>query len=259
MNTFLLVSLMSTVMLFFSLPLFLQYQLGLFTNSHMLSYTISALMSYTFFHFGYLKTIKRNKHIEIDNIFTVNELKHEKELLTQKLDLMENLIASDSLTGIWNKNYCFTRLEEEFRRVKRNKGTFSVLMIDVDRFKIINDTYGHPVGDNYLQTLAKTLRDSIRLSDVPCRYGGDEFLILLPDTPAEGAYRTAEKLLEKTRSINIIKDHFMTISIGICSNCEDFQDSTEIINCADYALYQAKKAGRNCSFFYENANNVSKH
>lgn len=254
MNTFLLVSLISTILLFLSLPLFLQFQLGLFPDSSMLSYTISAFLSFACFHFGYLKIIKKNKNLELDSIFTVNELKHEKELLTQKLDLMENLIASDSLTGIWNKSYCFTRLEEEFRRVKRNNGTFSVLMIDIDRFKVINDTYGHPVGDNYLLNLAKTLRDNLRLSDVPCRYGGDEFLILLPDTTAEGAQKTAEKLLERTRNINVIEKHFMTISIGICSNCENFQDCTEIINCADYALYQAKKAGRDCSVFYEKAN-----
>lgn len=236
MNTFLLVSLMNAVIIFLSLPLFLLFQLGLSSISSQFLYTISAIIALVCFYYGYLKTIKKNKQHEIDNLFAFKKLQHEKDLLKQKLDLMENLVMTDSLTGIWNKSYCFTRLEEEFRRVKRNNSTFSVLMIDIDHFKTINDTYGHPIGDNYLQALAKVLRENLRLSDVPCRYGGDEFFVLLPDTTAEGAYKAAEKLVGKARTINVIAEHHLTISIGICSQCEKFRDCEEIINYADYAL-----------------------
>ncbi|MDD2400621.1 MAG: GGDEF domain-containing protein [Clostridia bacterium] len=252
MNVFLFTSILGFVVICLTLPTFLKVYFNSLLLSSQLLYILTTIIAFVWYYFCYIKTISTYKEKEINTLITQNKLQGEKALLKQHLDIMENLISSDSLTGVWNKSYCFTRLDEEFRRISRNKGTFSAIMVDVDNFKTINDTYGHLVGDDYLISCAKLLSDNTRLSDVVCRYGGDEFFIILPDSTPQGAQIVAEKLLEKAKEIKL-KEHDFSISVGLCNNCETFNDCESIINAADYALYQAKREGRNRIALYNHS------
>jgi diguanylate cyclase (GGDEF)-like protein len=251
MNVFFIGSVAGAIVICLSLTALIKLFLNPSPFASAIIYVLTICVSFCWFYFTYLKTVRFYSKKEADNVLTLNKLNGEKHILKQKLNIMENLISTDSLTGLWNKSYCFSRLEQELRRTKRNKGTFSVLMIDIDNFKTINDTYGHLQGDDYLTAFAELLKKSVRISDIISRYGGDEFVTILPDTTTEGAQKVAEKLMKKAQTIKFFSEHEFTISIGICSRCETFKDYAEIIKCADYALYKGKRGGKNRSVCYE--------
>jgi two-component system cell cycle response regulator len=161
---------------------------------------------------------------------------------------------TDVLTGWHNRRYLQVRLQEELARARRNQTHVACLILDVDRFKSVNDTFGHAAGDYVLQEIANRIDAQVRRSDVAARYGGEEFLVLLPDTPIEAAVKLAERI----RSA-VSKDPYdmpggqarrITASIGIAGVTPDMDDDDlktvgeSLIARADVALYEAKSAGR---------------
>lgn len=175
----------------------------------------------------------------------------EKARLRKELDLVHKKIAEnsikDGLTDLYNHRYFMEALEIEFERASRYKRDFSLLMIDIDHFKAINDTYGHQAGDEVLSGLSKVFCSCVRKSDVVCRYGGEEFAIILPDTGRENARLTAEKIRKETEQIKLRNNEnfiTVTISIGVSTN-NGIDSSRLLIGESDKALYRAKSNGRN--------------
>ncbi len=154
--------------------------------------------------------------------------------------------TTDALTDLFNRRYLDKTLEQELQRARRYAHCLSILMFDVDHFKKFNDTHGHDQGDRVLQSLGQTMKDSVRTVDIPCRYGGEEFLIILPDTDYDGAMILAERLRENVET-TLVDGLQVTISIGVASYpLLDIVSHEKFIESADKALYQAKDSGRNC-------------
>ena len=158
---------------------------------------------------------------------------------------LEKLSTSDALTGLYNRRFLDNRLQVETSRSKRYSSELSIVIFDVDHFKKFNDEYGHSQGDRVLQSLGATLMDAVRDLDLPCRYGGEEFLVILPETGLEGAHKIAERLriiVENTE----VDGLSVTISLGVAScNKGKLEDPSKFIEIADKALYEAKQNGRN--------------
>lgn len=179
-----------------------------------------------------------------------------KNLLYSKKRFDEVVMLSvvDSLTHVYNRRYFQHRLRDEFERGRRYDRDFCCLIIDVDKFKDVNDTLGHPIGDKVLKSIADILRTNIRAADILCRYGGDEFGLLLPETNFQGAYVTAERVRSKVEKTNLATAEqpvFISLSCGISSLVEGGAVGIdELVTQADVALYKAKKAGRNQISFY---------
>ncbi|MBU1044652.1 MAG: diguanylate cyclase [Candidatus Omnitrophica bacterium] len=176
-------------------------------------------------------------------------------LRTKRLyDDVVRLSVVDSLTHVYNRRYFQHRLRDEFERARRYDRDFCCLIIDVDKFKEVNDTLGHPIGDKALKSIADILRSNIRTADILCRYGGDEFGLLLPETNFQRAYVTAERVRSKVEKINLATEEkpvFISLSCGISSLVEGGAlGMEELVTQADVALYKAKKAGRNQISFY---------
>ncbi|MCS6860187.1 MAG: sensor domain-containing diguanylate cyclase [Abditibacteriales bacterium] len=168
----------------------------------------------------------------------------ERVLVYQQL---QKQAVTDSLTGLANHGYFYRRLREEVHRAKRYQSPLSVLLIDVDNFKQMNDRYGHRTGDAVLQALASLLLTQLRDSDVVARYGGEEFGVLLPHTDLEPARVTAERLCETIRQTPIPRRRgclHVSVSIGVASLPSHAQSPDVLVQKADYALYQAKSAGK---------------
>jgi two-component system cell cycle response regulator len=167
-------------------------------------------------------------------------------------DLLAARSNVDALTGIWNRSYFNQRLGEEIAAAKRYKRELSLVMVDVDRFKDLNDSYGHPFGDQVLQYLGEMLHTLLRSTDAPCRYGGEEFGLILTETDEVGACTTAERIRAalaqhtfrpKDRPIRV------TASFGVASSAiidPESISTTHIVMAADDALYEAKQSGRDC-------------
>ncbi len=157
----------------------------------------------------------------------------------------------DSLTGCYNRAYARESLERELLRAKRHGRPPAVLMLDVDGFKAINDRHGHLSGDRVLRAIADTLRELFRSSDPTCRYAGDEFLVILPETPLGTAEQLAEQLREQIALIQIPhQDQLVrpTVSVGVTAALQGELDVEAVVERADRAMYHAKQAGRNeCS------------
>ncbi len=157
---------------------------------------------------------------------------------------------TDVLTGIWNRRYFEERYPAELQRARRYHRSLAVLMIDIDCFKSYNDTHGHLVGDQALQAVAQLLKNNLRASDILCRYGGEEFVILLPESDREHAVLAAEKLRRAVAAelLPIGRSQTggrLTISIGVSACPENGEGEIELLHQADRALYAAKKGGRN--------------
>lgn len=154
----------------------------------------------------------------------------------------------DSLTGLFNRRAFEKKVEEEFERAKRYHHPLSLLILDIDNFKNINDTYGHHGGDAALVKIGETLKDKTRRSDFPSRYGGEEFVLVLPETDAENAVQVAEKIHEDVRTSQFgtaAKPFVLTVSIGLSSTSnKEYSDWREMLKDADYALYLAKNTGK---------------
>ncbi len=165
-------------------------------------------------------------------------------------DRMFKLAQIDELTGIFNRRFLFEKLNELFEKYRREKKPLSILMLDIDNFKHINDTFGHQVGDNVLKTIGKILRNGVRKFDIVGRYGGEEFLIIAPGTSRERAIQLGNRLREKVKS-HVFKtdkgDFSVTVSVGIAELLTDRpNDINDFVKIADMRLYRAKSAGKDC-------------
>jgi len=161
---------------------------------------------------------------------------------------IERMAITDGLTGLFNHRNFQEKLAAEFRRLERFSAPLSLLLIDIDFFKKINDSYGHPAGDEVLRGVARVIRETVRSVDIPARYGGEEFAALLPGTNHEGALKMAERLresIEKTRFPFEGKELRVTVSIGAATSPHDAVAKEELVEKTDKALYYAKRNGRN--------------
>jgi diguanylate cyclase (GGDEF)-like protein len=162
---------------------------------------------------------------------------------------IEKLAITDGLTGLFNHRHFQERLSQEFKRMERFPEPMSLLIIDIDYFKKINDSYGHPVGDSVLKKVTDIIRKTIRNIDVASRYGGEEFAVILIGTDARGAKKMAERLRKAVMNMKFSADtktFSVTISIGISTYPDSITGKEELIERADKALYHAKDKGRNC-------------
>jgi diguanylate cyclase (GGDEF)-like protein len=169
---------------------------------------------------------------------------------SQLYKLTKRLSITDELTGLYNYRYLQTRLEEEFERAHRYRKDLSMLMIDVDDFKLLNDTHGHVAGDSALRDLGDLLTASVREVDIVARYGGEEFSVILPETDSSGAFVVAEKVREVVSQYAFadaegVAGVRLTVSIGLASYPAHAHDRETLLREADDALYQAKTTGKN--------------
>ena len=169
------------------------------------------------------------------------------EIETLQKNLNERAIR-DSLTGLYNRRYLDETLERELARAQRDKYDISLWMIDIDHFKRLNDNHGHKAGDRFLKFLATFLEERVRHGDIVCRYGGEEFLIIMPTVHKIDAQHRAEKLCSEFNNFAVKYENIdlhSTISIGVATYPLDGSNADEIVSAADTAMYAAKQAGRN--------------
>ena len=207
------------------------------------------------------KSIRQWQSLEID---LMKQLANQLTIAIQQAELYQKLQAanqelarlasSDSLTQLANRRRFDEYLAKEWRRLEREKAPLSLIICDVDFFKIYNDTYGHQAGDFCLQEVAIAIRQAVRRpADLVARYGGEEFAIILPRTPIDGAFHVAETIRQNVIGLKLSHSgsaisQYVTISIGITSTVPHHRGwPAKLIEAADKALYQAKQAGRNCA------------
>lgn len=163
--------------------------------------------------------------------------------LAEARNRIENIAITDDLTGIFNRRHILSRFAEEFEKVKRLNTNLSCILADIDQFKSVNDTHGHLAGDEVLREISHRIRNTIRAYDILGRYGGEEFLILLPDTGLEDAMYLAERIRVRVKDNPIIISK-ITISLGVTAMQAQDQSVDDVIKRADERLYSAKKSGR---------------
>ena len=185
----------------------------------------------------------------ITNALEKFQLKQEVKKAVNRLAKMSVI---DELTGLNNRRYLMEALERETNRAERYRTDLAVCMLDLDHFKAVNDTYGHPTGDKVLRFVAEQLKSAVRKNDVACRYGGEEFAVLFPDTSAEDAVQICERFRETIETTPVPHDRGeirITVSIGVASYLPHPDRSMDaVIRLADQALYTAKSSGRNQVF-----------
>ncbi|MGD9136837.1 MAG: GGDEF domain-containing protein [Desulfobacterales bacterium] len=189
----------------------------------------------------------------------LKQAKEKAENYAQELktanERLRDLAFKDGLTDLYNHRYFQDSLDHELSRAQRYKKPFSLIMVDLDHFKKINDQYGHPVGDIVLKEVSKTIKKTIRDCDIAARYGGEEFAIILPETELKGVSMVAERLRKSVEALEIeINDDCIeaTISVGVTSYfiSQGQKQKSEIISEADMALYNSKNTGRNKTSVY---------
>lgn len=162
---------------------------------------------------------------------------------------MRNLSIRDPLTGLFNRRYMEEALAQEQHRTKRNDAQLAVIMIDIDHFKQFNDNFGHDGGDAILRALGEFFKRHVRGSDIACRFGGEEFVLILSPSTAEGARQRAEVIRQDAARLNISHANrdlgAITLSLGVAMFPDHASDLAAIVKAADLALYQAKRGGRN--------------
>lgn len=170
-----------------------------------------------------------------------------QEKLKSDLNEIFRRSIKDSLTGLYNRQYFSTGIEKEIASSKRYNRKFSILMLDIDRFKVVNDTFGHLVGDGVLRELGVILRKNVRGSDIAARYGGEEFIIMLDGTPLKKAVNAAGKLRAQVEAHRFqdVGGGKITISIGVTEFHPEDMSMDDMVKRADEALYKAKREGRN--------------
>jgi diguanylate cyclase (GGDEF)-like protein len=190
----------------------------------------------------------------LEDDYSSAELMYLQELMSFVSQAIQNHLhyertLRDVKTGLFNNGFFMTRLNEEIARSHRTGSSSSIIMMDVDKFKNFNDTYGHLAGDKVLESLAVTLKQAVRLEDVPSRFGGEEFTVLLPDSDKEAAFVVAERLRTSVAAMYVPWDPPLpqvTISLGVVTFSRDLDlPAPELIQRADEALYLSKERGRN--------------
>jgi diguanylate cyclase (GGDEF)-like protein len=186
-------------------------------------------------------------------VWLVNSLSVQTTLDVLRVARLEHENITDPLMGIYNRRYLGQRIEEEFERAHRERLSLSVLLVDVDNFKHVNDTYGHQGGDFALNRLGKLLMESVRIGDIVARYGGDEIFIIATNTAGSAAAELAERLRQIVESSLLLPQDgddtrepmHVTVSIGVTTICRDIDTPRALVEHVDKALYRAKQSGRN--------------
>ncbi|TKJ38409.1 diguanylate cyclase response regulator [candidate division LCP-89 bacterium B3_LCP] len=197
----------------------------------------------------------RDFKLRIAKALKYSRLKKYQDLLEQKNKELRQISTMDQLTQLYNRHYMQDVLQREFTRAKRYRNKLSCVMIDIDHFKKINDEYGHMQGDSVLREFAGLLKNTCREVDVPCRFGGEEFLIILPETDRRGAECMADRLRRATETMPIFRvesaelltELKISVSVGLSAYPDPrIRSEMDMITLADEALYLAKNQGRNC-------------
>jgi diguanylate cyclase (GGDEF)-like protein len=193
--------------------------------------------------------------LERQQLLLTGKITSRDQQLRATLAELEKLVTTDALTDLPNRRSFFSRLQSEFTRSARYGRPLSLVMLDLDHFKDVNDTHGHMVGDAVLRHLSAIMRGCVREADMIARYGGEEFVILLPETERDGAAYIAERVrcevddapykLETGEIVHV------TVSLGVACIAagEEIPDIDKLLQNADEALYKAKNSGRNCIAF----------
>lgn len=190
-----------------------------------------------------------NEQIQTMNRGLEDQVARRTQQLEQANSLLEELTLTDDVTGAYNQRFLFARLDEEFRRARRYKMSLSLIMLDVDYFKSVNDNHDHLFGSRVLKRMAEVMRHEIRSTDMLVRYGGDEFVVILPHTESKDALMIAERVRREVKSADFGDPQdpfFATVSVGVASLGDCEADSPQsLLRAADKALYLSKHNGRN--------------
>jgi polar amino acid transport system substrate-binding protein len=178
------------------------------------------------------------------SLFTSGFLLYRHKRLQEYSKLLRKVSITDRLTRVYNRLKIDTELENEYQRYLRNHEPFSIILLDIDHFKRVNDTYGHLVGDEVLKKISKLIQENSRSIDIIGRWGGEEFIIITPHTSRAGAIELAQKLREKIEKSKINPVGNITASFGV-SQIEGNQSIEMLLHRVDNALYEAKENGRN--------------
>jgi len=220
---------------------------------------------------GYLILGNRKERIfDLELASIISLIGNNVSLVLDKIRLfkeMERLSITDPLTGLFNRRYFYDALEKEIERVKRYKSSFSIVLLDIDDFKRVNDEYGHLAGDRVLQILADILRRTLRKVDIIARYGGEEFILLLPNSEKEEAELIANRIREEVsktvfecksdKGVDVICP--ITISGGITTCPDDFIELDKLLSAADRAMYEAKSLGKNRIVLFHREQDIFKY
>jgi len=220
---------------------------------------------------GYLVLGNRKERVfDLELASIISLIGNNVSLVLDKIRLfkeMERLSITDPLTGLFNRRYFYDALEKEIERVKRYKSSFSIVLLDIDDFKRVNDEYGHLAGDRVLQILADILRRTLRKVDIIARYGGEEFILLLPNTEKSEAELIANRIREEVSKtvfecrsesgVEVICS--ITISGGITSCPDDFIELDKLLNASDRAMYEAKSLGKNRIVLFHREQDIFEH
>jgi len=187
---------------------------------------------------------KKDQKFTDEDIEMLKAVADQAAVAVNKAQLWD-MAVTDSLTGLYVRRYFMVKLQEEIHRAERYGKRLSIIMADLDRFKKINDTYGHDAGDRALKTISKFLQKNIRDVDAIARYGGEEFVMLIPDADKEAAFCLAQRLRKELAKVKLEDLPPVTISLGIATYPSDGTDLEDLIKKADAAMYEAKQQGRN--------------
>jgi len=171
----------------------------------------------------------------------------------KRLNLLERENIIDPLTGVYNRRFLDCRLNEEVARASRHEQPLTVLLIDIDKFKLVNDNHGHQIGDQVLVIFAKLIKQKLREPDILVRYGGEEFMVIAPHTNGQGGAELANRLRVKIAAHRFLLTNVgggtlelsLTCSIGVANLCEEIDCTEKLVHVVDQNLYRAKRDGRN--------------
>jgi diguanylate cyclase (GGDEF)-like protein/PAS domain S-box-containing protein len=206
---------------------------------------------------GYLismRDISERKRAEMEVERMNTRLRRQVQKISSLHEELREQAIRDALTGLYNRRYLDETLRREFSRARRGSYLISVILIDVDQFKRVNDTYGHKAGDRVLRQMGSIIRSHVRAGDIPCRFGGEEFVIVMPDTSLDTAYERAELLRQRfaaTRFIKVQGGVNPTVSIGIAVYPAHGRSEERILHAADQAMYLAKARGGDQAVRYD--------
>nr|WP_298164979.1 diguanylate cyclase [uncultured Pseudomonas sp.] len=187
-------------------------------------------------------------------IYDVTNVATNKQQLQAVNQQLKHLSRTDRLTGLNNRGYWEECLQHEYARHRRYQSMAALVMFDIDHFKVVNDTYGHQAGDKVIQAVAEVVREQVRDTDYPGRYGGEEFVVLLPDVDSAGAMLFAERLRQRIEALLVTYENQsipFTISLGVADLSYPTNGYQQLIERADQALYASKEGGRNRSSCYK--------
>jgi len=224
------------------------YMIAIIFNAVIVSTVINGYNSEHERVLRYLDEVKKQRQeIELKNYLLEKnnaELKEAKQNLEELNRKLQEISITDSLTGVFNRRHLFKCLDSVIKRSKRYGITFSVILLDIDHFKSINDTFGHFVGDSVLQKICRTIQRTIREVDIFGRLGGEEFMVILPETGLNEAFAVAERIRQEVSELTWVGENMkITVSGGVYQyNNEDLID---LLKKVDAFLYQAKNSGRN--------------